>query len=189
MPDPPRKVSWAAAACLVLAHPLAELAWLWLWGSLFLLCWSPGWALKSLAGGFLAMGLLPFLACLREGLRLLRILQTGQTRHLWLRECVAHPSRRGVWLGRFESAQGQFERLPLSHANWQPSQIYLFFSDPVLPEESVAWDDLPIRLRLKAQGQIGLQMGVQQMGVLLGLSSYLAVALVGSILVWGQIAR
>lgn len=154
-----------------------------------LFTWSPWALLKYLAIVLLFMGVFPFLACLREGLRLLRVVRSGKAKHLWLRECVAHPTRRGVWLGRFESAQGQFERLPLSHANWQPSQIYLFFSDPVLPEESVAWDDLPIRLRLKAQDQIGLQMGLQQMGALLGLSSYLAVALVGSILVWGQIAR
>lgn len=185
MPNPPRKVSWAAAACLVLGYPLAELAWLWLWGNLVLLCWSPWWALKYLAGGFLAMGLLPFWACLREGLRLLWVLRQGQGQHFWLRECLEHPARKWVWLGSFESAKGQLLRLPLSHSHWQPGQIYLILHDPAFPDESVAWDDLPVKLRVPIQGRICL---ARPWSGLIPLA-YLVVALAAGILVWWQIAR
>lgn len=185
IPSPPRSLNGLAAACLVVGNPLVGLAWLWLWGAVDLFCWSPWQAFKYLACLMFLTGLFPLVACLREGLRLLRLVRSGPAKYLWLRECQVHPTRKGVWLGQFESAQGKLERLPLSHADWQPGQIYGLLSDPRWPEESVAWDDLPVKLQVGAKGRIGLKQQATRLVLLV----YLAVAVTGAILAWGQIAR
>lgn len=170
---------------MFLGNPLAGLSWLWLWGALFLFCWFSRWELKYLSFFLFLAGILPFVACLREGLRLLWVLRQGQVQHFWLRECLEHPARKWVWLGSFESAKGKLLRLPLSHPHWQPGQIYLILHDPALPDESVAWDDLPVKLRIHIQGWICL---ARPWSGLIPLA-YLAVALAVGILVWWQIAR
>lgn len=182
---PPRRIRWAAALSLVLANPLSAWVWLWLWSCVVLSmgCPWPGLQVVLLLLGLAA--LLPLWASLREGLRLLRVVRLGKGEYLWLRDLLPHPARSGVWLGHFESAQGHSLHVALSHACWQEGHIYLLMHDPVWPEESVAWDDLPLALKGGINGSLTT---TSPLSALIPWG-FLGVALAGGILVWQVIAR